>query len=880
MKRNIAERDMSILKRLFISETSKIDLVDTLSIFQLNSSSIMSELHKDGTRSLILSGNVEMSILEQNNYDTIIQFGGSKGEELRYKKEFRFIQIGGTIRWVYPKGQLNTIFDFYHASTRKAKLFKFGMKMLSMLSLDFLVSRKMTLHSNSRKLLQKAPQDVPFTDFSIFMGTPGVERTAMISLLNNKKSTAFLKVGLNSISQYNVGSEGLVLFRLNKSSLENTVVPEVKSTCQRGVLVLSKLFEANKQVLNSFQKEHSRTLLELANISRTHQLFIDSSFGEEILDNYSVIKNSSESESRLGRLLIESFKGISNDLRFSAGLAHGDFTPWNMFSANDKLYLYDWELSIRYAPSLFDLFHFHFQTGIFLKRWSFNEIYAQIKFTIESHKDLQEEIEIYSIDVKEYLELYLLYVTSRKMALKVASGREDVIINQEVSVWSEALAFVLPSRANNRVGFIEEFGLFLSGVEHAFLKFNTKSLSLLPESSDLDIAIEKSQLTLALEFCKTHINVRRSRTVRKSFMTTLELFFYDGRYLSIDLIHDFKRKCLRFMDIKQLLYFSYKGENGISVPSLEHDMEYTLLFYTLNGAHVPQKYLDFFELSEKDEQLRALRYFQEKYALPYANIRSLLSDFDVWRFALELHFVKEARFSPISAMKSRLDYVVDTVKEKVGRRGFMLTVSGVDGVGKSTVIDLVKDQLQSKYRKEVVLMRHRPKILPILSAFKYGSVKKAENRSTRLDPHKVSKKSKFASYLRFSYYYLDYVIGQFYVHVRYVWGGKIVLYDRYYFDLINHPQRTNLVVNRKFAKWLYGPILKPSMNIFLNASPEEIVKRKQELTSPQIVNLSNKYLSLFRELSRNYSTSRYVVHRNDNLSDTVDNILRDIQQVA
>lgn len=879
MKQKIAEQDLLIFRKLFVPESSEIEMIDAGNAFDVSELNSSIRYSQEQTKCLFISGELSGSSLEEK-FQTIIQVDSSKGKNLKYKKEFRFIERNNSIRWVYPKGNMNSVFDFYHASTFKARLMRFGLKVLARLKLDTLVSRKLTIHSDSKEILQRSAQDVPFSDFSIFMGTPGTERTVLLSLLNNGHSTAFMKLGGSSIAQSNVGSEGLTLFRLNRNDLKHTVVPTVKSTSGRGEIIVSKLFEPQKQVVNSFQREHANTLVEMAELSRTSQRFDNSIFGEAIIDNCAIISRTNESDSSLGKLLLESFEGISHDFQFSAGLAHGDFTPWNMFSANGKLYLYDWELSIRFAPSLFDLFHFHFLTGIYLKRWTFNEIYAQIKFTIEAHEVLQTEIEANSIDVKKHLELYLLYFVSRKMALKIASGVEEEVLKDHLSIWSEAFLFVLPERASNRACFIHDFEQFLDGVEHAFLKFNAKSLKFLPESSDLDLAIEQSSVLETVKFCKNHRMVKRSRSVKKSFMTSLELFFVDGRYLSIDLIHDFRRKWIQFMDIRELLYFSSKNRDGICVPALEHDLEYALLFYTLNGATVPKKYLDFFERASKEDQLRALRYFQRKYLLTHPNIQSLLSSFKLSQSAFELYFLKQSSFAPLNSIKSRWNYLMDTFKEKIGKRGFMLTVSGVDGVGKSTIIEILKEQLELKYRKDVVLMRHRPKVLPILSTFKYGSAKRAESHATHLNPNEVSKKSVLGSYARFFYYYVDYVIGQFYIHVRYVWGGKIVLYDRYYFDLINHPQRTNLSVNRNFAKWLYRPIIEPEMNIFLNASPQEITKRKQELTQHQIKQLSGKYLSLFREFSRRNSSSRYVVHRNDNLYTTVSDILLDIQQIA
>jgi thymidylate kinase len=401
-----------------------------------------------------------------------------------------------------------------------------------------------------------------------------------------------------------------------------------------------------------------------------------------------------------------------------------------------------------------------------------------------------------------------------------------------------------------------------------------------PIASDLDLAIHSDDLAETITFCKNHKDVKRFKSVKKSFMTTLELFFHDNGYLSIDFIHDFKRKSVRFMNVNELLYASTKNKNGVAVPAHHHDVEYALMFYTLNGATVPQKYIEFFDQAEKASKLKTLCYFFKKYELEFSSIRDLLTSFETSQTAFKKKLNTELKPSLFQQLIAKTRYVQDTIKDRVGRRGFILTFSGVDGVGKTTVIDLVKEQLQSKYRKEVVLMRHRPKMLPILSAFKYGSVSRAESNSSHLEPNEVTKKSVLGSYLRFAYYYLDYFLGQFYVQVRYVWGGKIVLYDRYYFDLINHPQRTNLMVNRRFAKWLYRPILKPSLNVFLSASPDEIVKRKQELDIAQISTLTKKYLNLFGEFSRDNTSARYVVHRNDNLSTTVTDILQDIQQIA
>lgn len=53
----------------------------------------------------------------------------------------------------------------------------------------------------------------------------------------------------------------------------------------------------------------------------------------------------------------------------------------------------------------------------------------------------------------------------------------------------------------------------------------------------------------------------------------------------------------------------------------------------------------------------------------------------------------------------------------------IITFSGVDGAGKTTILTKVKELIEDKYKKEVVVLRHRPSILPILSAIKHGKKK-------------------------------------------------------------------------------------------------------------------------------------------------------------
>ncbi len=217
-----------------------------------------------------------------------------------------------------------------------------------------------------------------------------------------------------------------------------------------------------------------------------------------------------------------------------------------------------------------------------------------------------------------------------------------------------------------------------------------------------------------------------------------------------------------------------------------------------------------------------------------------------------------------------LQYAVDSLRS-LTRRGIILTFSGVDGAGKSTVIDAVKHEFEKKQRRRVVVIRHRPSLLPILSAWTQGKVQ-AEAKAANSLPRQGTNRSFLSSLLRFAYYYADYLFGQFYVYFKYVRRGYVVLYDRYYFDFINDSQRSNIGLPKAVTSFGYHFLLKPDFNFFLYAAPELILKRKQELNHETIIQLTADYKGLFAKLQKSVR-GQYVAIENIILQDTIHQVM-------
>ncbi|MFM2047800.1 MAG: hypothetical protein RI955_346, partial [Bacteroidota bacterium] len=229
----------------------------------------------------------------------------------------------------------------------------------------------------------------------------------------------------------------------------------------------------------------------------------------------------------------------------------------------------------------------------------------------------------------------------------------------------------------------------------------------------------------------------------------------------------------------------------------------------------------------------------------------------------------------IKGIVNKINYMADTIKDWFQWDGIVITFSGVDGAGKSTIIENIKAKVEKQMRCRTVVIRHRPSLLPIISALQHGKAK-AEQMSMQTLPRQGKNKSSVSSLIRFAYYYFDYFVGQFYVQLKYVSRGYVVLYDRYYFDFVHDARRSNIDLSKNFTEPFYSFLLKPKLNFFLTAPADLILKRKQELSAETINELTAEYTAHFAKLSKKFSNSKYLVVNNIVLDETIETIYNHI----
>jgi len=398
--------------------------------------------------------------------------------------------------------------------------------------------------------------------------------------------------------------------------------------------------------------------------------------------------------------------------------------------------------------------------------------------------------------------------------------------------------------------FIQSLFKSLSAEQYVLLKWTGEDLSQLAETSDLDILITKAVKEKIAFFLQESTVLSKVEKEEFVGVTHYYLYFKNGDFLQVDLLNKFVRKDLIYLTTSEVF------ENSITIKGIKTYpaylfFEHTLLFNLLNGSGLSEKYFLHFNKLTQQEQFYILDKFNSKYHTCYKNLANTTRFSATHKIAVTTYLKSLADNSFFNKLKNTLAYVKGICSKISQKRGHIITFSGVDGAGKSTIINDIGYLLGGKYRKKIVVLRHRPSLLPIISAWKYGK-KKAEQKS---------------------------LLGQFYIWAKYLVRGYIVVYDRYYFDFIIDGKRSNINMSATLPKFLYAFVAKPDLNFFLYADAATIIKRKQELSSSVITQLTQKYLSLFKDFSKNRK-GKYIHIENLNKKNTLQTILHHYLKIA
>jgi thymidylate kinase len=764
----------------------------------------------------------------------------------------------GSVRWVWPARARQPYFlSFYHKGSFRAACMVLIMRVLFTLRLQRLLA------STVMQITVPPASPLCNTNWALFTGTPGPNRKAIFRF-EQEGGAVFVKVQLGVQAAVRMKNEEQAFFWLKINPIFGLITPTPQAQSGR-LNMISDIAGSDTRVVRKLHDAPYATLLEwftgrIELCDRRSAKWWQQSVEKVSRLNYS-------SDKRIPKVLVNKLqqliaKSVQQEFVLTSP-AHGDFTPWNMCVNDNELMVWDWEMFGTSYPALFDAFHFIYQDAILVRRENYQTIRRRIDAFFDS-PCCRSIIEKNRIDLDILEQQYLITIISSLLSDWSRQEEWHVQTVWLMDVWNEALNdfITIEDPSQYRKLLLRDLFSSIRTQQYAWMKACSKQPWEISEWSDIDLCCSPQTSTHIGRILKQHHAVKYVKHTRYFHRTVLTVVLINGDILSIDCIHRFKRRALEYLDADTVVENALTNDSGIKYASPGDDLKYIWLFNVLNGATMNTYYRLYFisklavyhtELSASARTLGASDFVS---LMKGASVKSTLS------FVSQMPFNKGIR-----SFTNHLAYAADSLRAWFVSPGFTVTFSGIDGAGKSTVIEIMKERIARRTRRRVVVLRHRPSILPILSVWRYGR-ENAHRKAAESLPTTVAASGVWSSLFRFAYYYTDYFLGQFYVFFRHILRGEVVIYDRYYFDIINNPERSNLELPSQFTRLLYAFLLKPRYNFFLYAPVDVIYARKQELSKGIMQTVMNRYLGFFSKASV-YAPKRYVSVQNTDLRQTI-----------
>ncbi len=198
--------------------------------------------------------------------------------------------------------------------------------------------------------------------------------------------------------------------------------------------------------------------------------------------------------------------------------------------------------------------------------------------------------------------------------------------------------------------------------------------------------------------------------------------------------------------------------------------------------------------------------------------------------------------------------------------GLMITFLGTDGSGKSTVMERVERDLGPAFWEKKQYHK-RPLSSPFRWVKKYGlrPPKTEKNKegggdpATGFNPHALRSRGAAYSLTKLGFWWADFLLlGYIGEVLPRLMRPSLLLFDRYYQDLLVDPRRYHYGGPLWMARLVGRFVPQPHLIILLDAPPEVLRSRKQELPLEEVTRQREAYLNLVRPLSNGHvvDTSR------------------------
>ena len=402
------------------------------------------------------------------------------------------------------------------------------------------------------------------------------------------------------------------------------------------------------------------------------------------------------------------------------------------------------------------------------------------------------------------------------------------------------------------------------GIRYFILR-NYEKLPNVNESKDVDIIIEPGSYKLAIELFKkvlrqnkiSNFYVVKFEQVRCCFGIDCEKKFS----IHIDLIEGYVNKGFEIFTFDQL-YSNTVVFKDFRVLSKSYDVTLLLLYKLIStkklNARYRNKISDTYIVNKIEIDKLLVQTLGSSKAKELINLlnKGNYSEMELISGSISRYSKRRTIFRrPFKTIYLIIKFFIEKFYRIIicpKKYKKFISVIAPDGGGKTTFLSEMSKGLAYYFNTDLDKIRiyhFRPTLLPNLGAIgEKARIMQQDKDFT--NPHRNKPASKLSSFIRLTYYWLDYLIGLQKIIRKDVQFDRFTIFDRYIYDFIVDPLRSRIDLPKWIRKFFVKIAPEPHIVFMLITEPKIIYKRKQELTLEEITRQLREYEILAKHNER------------------------------
>ncbi len=255
-----------------------------------------------------------------------------------------------------------------------------------------------------------------------------------------------------------------------------------------------------------------------------------------------------------------------------------------------------------------------------------------------------------------------------------------------------------------------------------------------------------------------------------------------------------------------------------------------------------------------EELQKSFPYFSEEY------LRRLKSISNEQKSQALIHYLyKQGRKELTWNINSSFTDSIRKYSRLVRRPGYVITILGTDGSGKSAIYQGIYEHLEDAFHNKLYYRHLRPHFLPDIANL-FGRRKENAQSDVCASPHAVKSSGFMMSLVRLLYYLQDYIWGS----ILKIWPkistqASVFVMDRYYYDYYIDQTRSKINLPLWIIRFFDLFVPSPDIIICLGGEPEKIFERKPETSLDEVTRQTEALKAFCKEHSNAFwvNTTEY-----------------------